>query len=58
MNKGELVDKLYRENSLTKRECREMVGALCAREGDSLERFESSPGIRSPTRKLTVTALA
>lgn len=28
MNKGELVDKLYRENSLTKRECREMVGSV------------------------------
>jgi len=28
MNKGELVDKLYRENSLTKKECREIIGFL------------------------------
>lgn len=28
MNKADLVDELYRENSLSKRECRELVGSL------------------------------
>jgi len=28
MNKGELIDKLYRNNDLTKSECREMVGSV------------------------------
>lgn len=28
MNKAELVEKLYRENDLTKKECRELVGSV------------------------------
>lgn len=28
MNKGELVEKIYQENDLTKRECRELVDSV------------------------------
>lgn len=28
MNKGELVEKIYQENDLSKRECRDLVGSV------------------------------
>ncbi|MBS3792157.1 HU family DNA-binding protein [Candidatus Bipolaricaulota bacterium] len=61
MNKGELVDKLYRENSLTKRECREMVGSLVetiaerVAEGEEVKLMdfgEFSPFPRSSTSRV------
>lgn len=61
MNKGELVDKLYRENSLTKRECRKMVGLLVETIAETVAKGEEvklvgfgkfSPFPRSSTNKV------
>lgn len=61
MNKAELVDKLYRENSLTKQECREMLGLLVdtiaetVAEGEEVKLMDFgkfSPSPRSSTSRV------
>lgn len=41
MNKAELVEELYRENNLTKQECRELVGSVVEKITETVAKGEN-----------------